>query len=90
MAKAIEQIVSAYVKLGNAGALEAMKALRQGLAADARARNDLNVGLHLKQIDEEIAAIDAGLAKLRGVSETTYPKQSNPIVDLRPPGAEMT
>jgi hypothetical protein len=84
--KAIEQIVSAYVKLGNAGALEAMKALRQGLAARARQGSGSDFGAHLTRIEEEIAAIEPGLAKLSGTSEDTCSFESDPTIDLRPPG----
>lgn len=87
MAKAIEQIVAAYVKLGNVGALEAMKALRQGLAAKARQRSGPDFGAHLRQVEEEIAAIEAGLAKLSGTSEDAYSPQGDPTTDLRPSGA---
>ena len=55
-------------ELGNIEALECMKALRQGLAAGAANRTDCKVGAYRAQIGEEIAAIDAGLAKLRGAS----------------------
>jgi hypothetical protein len=87
MSKAIEQIVSAYLELGNIEALETLKVLRQGLAADAGNRTDCKVGAYRARIGEEIAAIDAGLAKLRGAPEQTCSPPRDPIGDLRPIGA---
>jgi hypothetical protein len=74
-------------ELGNIEALECMKALRQGLAAGAANRTDCKVGAYRAQIGEEIAAIDAGLAKLRGAPEQTCSPPRDPIGDLRPIGA---
>jgi hypothetical protein len=64
-----------------------MKALRQGLAADAGNRAGSNVSAYLTRIDEEIEAIDAGLAKLRGTPEQSCPPSHDPMGFLHPFGA---
>jgi hypothetical protein len=65
MTSAIERIVDTYVKLGNRRALEDLRMHQRKLAVDLKARvGHYDVSLPLGQIDEEIAAIEAGLEKL--------------------------
>jgi hypothetical protein len=66
---AIEQIVAAYVELGNMQALQDLKLHREKLAASVRHRADDSFGVLLGQIDDDIAAIDAGLDQLRRRTE---------------------
>ncbi len=69
MSSAIEQIVAAYVDLGNVQALQDMKLHRENLANSVRHRTDYSFGVLLGQIDDDIAAIDAGLGRLRHRAE---------------------
>lgn len=69
MNSAIEQIVGAYVELGNIRALQDLKLHREKLAAVVRDRTDSNFTVLLGQIDDDIAAISAGLDLLRRRSE---------------------
>ncbi|MDB5617796.1 hypothetical protein [Tardiphaga sp.] len=69
MNSAIEQIVSAYVALGNLQALQDLKQHREALAGIVRDRADFNFAVLLGQIDDDIAAIDAGLDRLRSRTE---------------------
>jgi hypothetical protein len=66
---AIEQIVGAYVELGNFRALQDLKLHRESLATVVRDRTDFSFGVLLSQIDADIAAIDAGLDRLRRRAE---------------------
>jgi hypothetical protein len=66
---AIEQIVSAYVELGNMRALQDLKLHREQLAAGVRDRTDGGFAVLLGQIEADIAAIDAGLNRLRRRAE---------------------
>jgi hypothetical protein len=64
MPSAIEQIVDAYVRLNDRRTLERMMVHRQRLAIDLRAMSGLDFSVPLRQINEDIAAIGTGLAKL--------------------------
>ena len=65
MSEAIERIVGAYVKLENRKALEDMKAHRQHLVTEIKSfRGVIDVTSSVRQLEDEIAIIDAGLAKL--------------------------
>jgi len=64
MSKAIEQIVNAYVWLGNRQALEDLRTLRGKLAFDLKTRSGYDFSLPIGQIEEEIAVIEAGLDRL--------------------------
>jgi hypothetical protein len=67
MTKAIQGIVDAYVKLGNRRALEDLRMHRRKLAVDLKGKvGKYDLSLPLGQIDEEIAAIEAGLEALNG------------------------
>ena len=64
MTIAIEGIVDAYVKLGDRRALEDLRMHRQRLAIHLEARMGYDVSLPLRQVEAEIAAIEAGLKRL--------------------------
>jgi hypothetical protein len=69
MNKAIEQIVDAYIRLQNRKALEDLRAHRQGLLSDLKGRSDsvYDVSGPSRQLEDELAIIDAGLQKLSGI-----------------------
>jgi hypothetical protein len=66
MSKAMELIVQVYVRHQNRRALEDLRKHRQELALElrARARPDHDLGTPTRQINEEIAVIEAGLERL--------------------------
>ena len=65
MSKAIKLIVDGYVCLNDRTALENLKSDREQLAAYLKRTNGrLDHGATIKQIEEEIAAIHAGMARL--------------------------
>jgi hypothetical protein len=64
MPAAIELIVRTYVRLKKRRALEELLLHRQRLALDLRRRSGLAVSGSLRQVEEDIAAIKAGLAEL--------------------------
>jgi hypothetical protein len=64
MTKAIQQIVDAYVRLNDRQALEDLKMHRRRLAVDLKSKMGLDPSLPIRQIDEEIAVIEAGLERL--------------------------
>jgi hypothetical protein len=66
---AIEQIVAAYVDLGSVQALQDLKLHREKLASSVRHRTDSSFGVLLGQIEADLAAIDAGLDRLRRRAE---------------------
>ena len=69
MSEAIERIVGAYVKLRNRKALEDMKVHRQRLITELKsARGAFDLSLSIKQLDDEIAVIEAGLTMLNTVA----------------------
>ena len=66
MSKAIEQIVDVYVRLGHRRALEDLRTHRQKLAFDLKARSGTgyDFSLPIRQIEEELSAIEMGLDRL--------------------------
>ena len=64
MPSAIEQIVEAYIRLNNRRALEEMMVHRQRLAINLKAMSGLDLGAPIRQVNEDIAAIGAGLTKM--------------------------
>ncbi|MBR1086184.1 hypothetical protein JQ621_01700 [Bradyrhizobium manausense] len=66
MSNAIAQIVDAYVRLKNRRGLDELMMHRQRLAVDlkSRASGSFDFSLSIDKIDEEIAIIEAGLARL--------------------------
>ena len=69
MNSAIEQIVDAYVGLGNLQALQELRLHREKLATAVRNRTDFNYAVLLGQIDDDILAIENGLDRLRRKAE---------------------
>jgi len=70
MTIAIEGIVDAYVKLGDRRALEDLRMHRRRLAIDLNGRSGpYDFSRPLGQINEEIAAIEAGLERLTPTNE---------------------
>jgi hypothetical protein len=68
MSDAIQQIVDAYVRSNNRRALEDLMMHRRRLAIDLKSRTGFDFSLPIRQVDEEIAVIEAGLERLnRGV-----------------------
>ncbi|MBR0828175.1 hypothetical protein JQ596_21800 [Bradyrhizobium manausense] len=65
MPSAIEQIVDTYVRLKNRRGLEELMMHRQRLAVDLKGRSGYDFSLPIRQIEEEIATIEAGLGALR-------------------------
>jgi hypothetical protein len=63
MSNTVEKTVAAYVQLNDRQALEDLRTYRQGLTVHLKARTGLDFGL-TRQIDAEIAVIEAGLDRL--------------------------
>lgn len=76
MPSAIEQIVDAYVRLNNRRALEEMMVHRQRLAINLKAMSGLDFDAPIRQVDEDIAAIGAGLAKMGSEAGSGNPRPS--------------
>jgi hypothetical protein len=68
MPSAIEQIVDTYVRLKNRRALEAMLMHRQRLAISIKGRV-YDRSLVIEKVDQDIAAIQAGLKRLTATSQ---------------------
>jgi uncharacterized protein YlxW (UPF0749 family) len=70
MSESIKLIVDGYVKLSARKELQDLRAHRQRLASELRSLNghpfDLNSSI--KQLEEEITVIDAGLARLNSAA----------------------
>jgi hypothetical protein len=65
MSDALALIVDGYVRLGDRRALAELKAHREDLIAELRARRGcLDLSQSIRQIDEEIGQIDAALARI--------------------------
>lgn len=79
---AIEQIVNAYVRLGNRQSLDDLLVHRRRIAADMAGRTDFDFSLPLEQLTDEIRTILVGLAKLQpdgqAASETRGAGQAEP------------
>jgi len=71
MAEAIERIVDGYVKLGNRKALENLKAHRERLAIELKSIDGvLDLRSSIRQLEDDIAAVETGLARLSPVVVT--------------------
>lgn len=68
MPNAIELIVDGYVRLNNRRALDDLRLQRRKLAVDLRARTGFDFRTTVQQIEEDIAVIEAGLARLDGAA----------------------
>jgi capsule polysaccharide export protein KpsE/RkpR len=65
MSNTVKKIVDTYVQLNDSRALEDLRRYRQELAVLLKAQTGLDFSLLIGQIDAEIAAIEAGLDRLR-------------------------
>lgn len=65
---AIEKIVDAYVRLKNIKALEGLRMHRQRFIDEFKAKSGFDFSLPVNQIKQEIAVIEAGLARISGTS----------------------
>ena len=74
MPSAIETIVAVYVEHKNRMALDEMLRHRQRLLADLKSRTGFDMGLPIRNVSEDIAAIEAGLVQLRGEVPATAPR----------------
>jgi hypothetical protein len=69
MTEAIERIVTAYLKLGNRQALEDLRAHRHRLATELKSINGpFDLSPSIKLFEQDLAIIDAGLAKLNAAA----------------------
>jgi hypothetical protein len=68
MSTAIEHIVSVFVALGNRRQLEDMKLQRERAVLDLQGQSGVSVPI--RQLENEIAVIDAGLEKLPPLGST--------------------
>ncbi|EIG58419.1 hypothetical protein FXB41_32815 [Bradyrhizobium canariense] len=68
MPNAIELIVDGYVRLNNRRALDDLRTQRRKLAVDLKARTGFDFRTTVQQIEEDIAVIEAGLARLDGAA----------------------
>ncbi|MDH2347122.1 MULTISPECIES: hypothetical protein [unclassified Bradyrhizobium] len=66
MPNAIELIVDGYVSLNDRRALDDLRMQRSKLAVDLRARTGFDYRTTIRQIEEDIIVIEAGLARLDG------------------------
>lgn len=64
MANAIELIVDGFVSLGDRQSLENLREHRRPLSLDLKSKSGFEYSFTIRQIDEEIAAIESGLARL--------------------------
>ena len=65
MSKAMEQIVDAYVRLGNRSALEDLRLHHQKLVVDLKGKTAFDFSLlPIGQLEEELAVIEKGLERL--------------------------
>jgi hypothetical protein len=64
MSKAMEQIVDAYVRLGNRRALEDLRMHLEKLAINLKGRPGYDFSMTIGRISQEIAVIDAGFNRL--------------------------
>ena len=66
---AIRSIVDVYVRYGNRGALNELRAHRGRLLVDLKTlTGPFDVSRPIAELEDEIAIIEAGLAKLNGVA----------------------
>jgi hypothetical protein len=74
MPSAIETIVAVYVEHKNRMALEEMMRHRQRLLAELKNRTGFDVSLPIRNVNDDIAAIEAGLVELRGLVPASAPR----------------
>ncbi|MCK1480680.1 MULTISPECIES: hypothetical protein [unclassified Bradyrhizobium] len=66
MSSAIELIVEGFTQLNDRRSLEELRMHRRRLAVDLKARTGFDYGLSITQVEQDIAAIEAGLHTLSG------------------------
>ena len=67
--KAIELIIDGYVKLGARKQLEDLRAHRERLATELKSmKSILDLSLSIRQIEDDILAIDTGLSRLNSIA----------------------
>ncbi|MBR1292455.1 hypothetical protein [Bradyrhizobium ottawaense] len=74
MPKAIELIVGGYVRLNDGIALDDLRIQRRKLAVDLKARTGFDCRTTIQQIEEDIIAIEAGLAQLDDAAKPNRPQ----------------
>ena len=72
MPTAVELIVQGYVELNDRQALESLKKHREDLAAHLKGKAGgwFDYSASIRQIENDLAAVEAGLAKLNSAGET--------------------
>src|ERR1700722_13526372 len=79
MSKAMEQIVDAYVRLGNRSALEDLRLHHQRLVVDLKGKTEFDFSvLPIGQLEEELAVIEKGLERLHAEGAGTTGGQDGP------------
>ncbi|EJN12993.1 hypothetical protein PMI42_03609 [Bradyrhizobium sp. YR681] len=81
MPLAISLIVDGYVRLGDRGALETLRAHRVELLDSARVIADMDTSRMTASLTEEIGIIEAGLSRLSAQQEQQEPAPA----PLKPP-----
>jgi hypothetical protein len=66
MSSAIELIVDGYARLNDHQSLEDLRMHRRRLALDLRATTGFDCGSSIAQLEQDIAAIEAGMEMLCG------------------------
>ncbi|KGT77136.1 hypothetical protein MA20_21195 [Bradyrhizobium japonicum] len=66
MSSAIELIVDGYARLKDRQSLEDLRMHRRRLAVDLKARSGFDCRSSIAQVEQDIAAIEAGLQMLSG------------------------
>jgi hypothetical protein len=66
MSSAIELIVDGYARPKDRASLENLRTHRRRLAVDLKARTGFDYGSSIAQVEQDIAAIEAGLQTLSG------------------------
>jgi hypothetical protein len=66
MSRAMELIVEGYARLKDRQSLENLRMHRRRLAVDLKARTGFDCRSSIDQVEEDIAAIEAGLQTLSG------------------------
>ncbi|MET4426567.1 hypothetical protein [Bradyrhizobium sp. RT3a] len=73
MSSAIELIVDGYARLKDRQSLEDLRMHRRRLAVDLKAREGFDCRSSIALVEQDIAAIEAGLQTLSGRSEGSRP-----------------
>ena len=81
MAGAIELIVDGYVRLNDREALDDLRMQRRKLVADLNVSTGIDPTRMIRQIEEDIVVIEAGLARLDEASKRGCAERS--LINLR-------